>query len=549
MSKSTKRKSVVERKAITVDEQRAIQDLLGGKMQMKDAFQNQMARLGFGQPNLTEGAQYPLTRLTPSYFLFNSLYRGSWIVRKIIDTVPSDMMKNWVKVTSQVTPRDLKAFNQTLVKTRTREKILEGLRWGRLYGGAGALILIDGQDDFLDLPLNYDYIQPGDYKGLLVFDRWSGIFPKGELIRSISDPDFGLPKYYTITTELGDTITVHHSRIIRFQGRELPFWEKHAEMYWGESEVEVIYEELKKRDNTSANLAYLIFLANLRVLKMNDLGQLMGSTDERMKQVIYETVEAQNMLMSNMGVYLIDKEDDFETKAYSFSGINDVYESFMLDIAGACEMPVTKLFGRSPQGLNATGESDLEQYDETIEEKQRAFLAPALYKLLPIVAMSTWGAIPEDFDWEFNPVRSLNDKDRVELARTVTENVSQAVEAGLVSPRTALKELKQSSDLTGVWTNITDEDILKASDKLSTPEERESAGNQQEIAMKQGPASDPALGGEGEPPVSDTYQRPNWLDRFLRRKSNAVKSDMQTGIGNQNILHSTATGQSGTYQT
>lgn len=52
------------------------------KLYTTDAFQNQMARLGFGQPNLNEGAEYPLTRMGQNYTLFTSLYRSSWIVRK-----------------------------------------------------------------------------------------------------------------------------------------------------------------------------------------------------------------------------------------------------------------------------------------------------------------------------------------------------------------------------------------------------------------------------------------------------------------------------------
>ena len=49
-----------------------------------------------------------------------------------------------------------------------------------------------------------------------------------------------------------------------------------------------------------------------------------------------------------------------------------------------------------------------------------------------------------------------------------------ALNAGLVSKRTALKELKRQSERTGVWTNITDEDILKASDEIE--EEGEMGG-------------------------------------------------------------------------
>lgn len=442
-----------------------------------DAFTNNLARVGFGQPNLLEGTSYPITRMSYNYTLFSSLYRSSWIVRKIIDVVPSDMMKNWIRVHASVDPAGLRAFNRTIALTQTKEKILRGLQWGRLYGGAAGLILLKGQGDpdTLATPLDLRTIMPGDYQGLLVYDRWAGFVPDAKQIDDIMNPDYGLPEFYTLST--GDDMTtartykIHHSRIVRFPGRELPHWEKIAEQYWGESEIEIIYEELKKRDNTSYNIASLIYLANIRVLKMDDLGQLLATADPQQQRHLYDVLSAQNHLMSNMGLYVMDKEDEFDTKTYSFTGLNDVYESFQLDIAGAAEMPVTKLFGRAPAGLNATGENDLTQYDESIEEKQKAYLQPVLNKLLPVIATSAWGFIPDDFDWAFNPVRNLSDKDRVAVGKTLIDGVATLFDSGIISQQTALKELKQQEAVTGLFGgSITDEDIANADPDVYKPD-------------------------------------------------------------------------------
>ena len=446
------------------------------KIYTTDAFQNQMARLGFGQPNLANGAEYPITRLSQNYNLFTSLYRSSWIARKIIDVFPSDMLKNWIKITSNIEPSQIKKIESTVRKTGTKRKLKEGLKWARLYGGAAGLILIDGQDD-LSEPLDYDLIMPGSYKGLLVFDRWSGIYPDIELEDDINDTEFGLPKYYNISLSskstglsnmidsLKDVAKVHHSRIIRFEGRDLPEWERQGETYWGESELEIVLEELKKRDNTSFNIASLTFLANIRVLKMADLGQLLGAGSQQAKENLYSVIEAQNHLMSNMGIYVMDKDDDFSTEQYSFSGLSDIYESFMLDIAGACEMPVTKLFGRNPAGFNATGESDLTQYCDTVEEKQETYLMPVIDKLLPIICMSCLGSVPEDLDWEFNPFMSVSNKDLADLAQQMASPIFDAFSNGLINKSTALKELKQQADKTGMWSNITDELITQAEEE------------------------------------------------------------------------------------
>ena len=189
---------------------------------------------------------------------------------------------------------------------------------------------------------------------------------------------------------------------------------------------------------------------------------LLSLGDAQLQQDFYNAMQTINWMMNNSGMTIIGKDDEFDSKQYTFTGLNDVYESFMLDIAGACEIPVTRLFGRSPAGFNATGESDLTNYYDSIEEKQEAYLAPILDKLLPVIALSTWGMVPDDLDYEFNPLRKADPKENADLAKSMTESVITVFNANLISQQTALKELRQQSEMTGMWSNITDEDIADA---------------------------------------------------------------------------------------
>lgn len=432
-----------------------------------DAFSNRAARLGFGSPHLLEGTQYPLTRLTRDYILMVSLYRSNWIVRKIVDAKAEDMTKNWLQLTSQVTPEELDQFNKAIDDTVTQSKICDTLKWARLYGGAGALIVIEGHDD-LEKPLELEDVEPGSYKGLLVFDRWSGIYPGPRLVQDINDPvNFGLPEEYMITTDTAQTRSVHHSRVLRFAGRGLPRWEFMAEQYWGISEVEIMYDELKKRDNTSWNIASLMFRANLVGMKQKNLNQLLsglGSSPQAAAQ-FWSTFQAISEMMSNQGIVILPEDGGMETHSYSFGGIAEMYQNFMLDICGASEYTMTRLFGRTITGLGQSNEGDEHQYYAQISQMQKQQLDPQLKKLLPIVAMSTWGEVPDDFAWLYKPVRSLTDKDQSELAKTNTDSVIEVVNAGIVGRKTALKELQQQSDTTGMWTNITDEMIEEADDE------------------------------------------------------------------------------------
>src|ERR1700733_13061461 len=136
----------------------------------EDAYSNQAARLGFGTPSLTEGSEYPLSRFSNNYQALLSLFRESWLARRIIEVPAQDMVKAWPTITAELTPDDLKQFDRTLARTGTKKSILTTLKWARLFGGAGALLIIDGQEDMLSEPLDLDSIEIGSFGGLIPFD-------------------------------------------------------------------------------------------------------------------------------------------------------------------------------------------------------------------------------------------------------------------------------------------------------------------------------------------------------------------------------------------
>lgn len=437
-----------------------------GRKLTLDEFVNPLARSGAGMPNLLEATEYPLTRFTQNWQVLNSLYRSHWVVQKIINTIPQDMMKNGYDLQSDINPDQIQKISKIIRQTRLHSKILNGLYWGRLYGGAAGIIMIDGEADRMDEPLDLDRVMPGAFKGLLIMDRWSGIQPSADLITDITDPDFGMPEYYEVTLPEGQgVIRLHNSRVCRFSGREMPYLEKLAENYWGTSEMEHVFSELKKRDNVSWNIALLTFMANIRVMKMDGMEQLMAYGGDKSQQALYNTLEGLNMMLNNNGIQILGKDDSYESHQYTFSGLGEVYDRFMMDVSGACGIPVTKLFGRSPAGMNSTGDADMDNYYDTIEQSQESQLRPVLDKLLPIVCMSALGAVPDDLDYIFNPVRRPSNDEKQSLGSQQTAAVVQAYTAGLVSEKTALRELQGSSKLTGMWTNITDKQIEAASDQ------------------------------------------------------------------------------------
>lgn len=439
-----------------------------------DGYSNVPANLGAGANNLVQTANYVMERFTWDYYTLNILFRDNWIAKAIIEKPANEMLKNGFSIHSQIEPDKIDKIMNIWQKTKTQNKFLKCLKWARLYGGCLLIPMIENQGD-LSKPLDYETIMPDSYKGCFTIDRWSGVSPSIELVDNITDPDFGQPEYYDVSDNTtGKTFRIHHSRVIKMIGREMPYWEEIAETYWGASELEHVYTELKKRDDTSANISFLIFLANIRVFKMDGMSQMLSIGDQQAAQRVYETMKTMNHLMCNTGTLAIDKEEDFAMHGYSFTGINDVYESFMLDISGAAEIPVDKLFGRSPSGFNSGAET-LQNYYDTIDEKRETYVREPLEKIVKIITMSALGEIPDDIEIDFNPVRRPSDLEKSDIAQKNAQPIFDAYAGGLIGKGTALKELKQQSDITGLWTNITDEMIQEAynEDKRRETEENE----------------------------------------------------------------------------
>ena len=427
---------------------------IASNVQTNDAFGNTAARTGFGTLALTQGTDYTLTRTSEDYQLLTALYRDNWIVQNIVQLVPQDMCRKWFDVKTAADSKYLDKLERLVRKTHLRNKIYEGLCWGRLYGGAVGLIMIKGQED-LSIPIDINTVMPDSFLGLHILDRWSGVFPEGQIVTDPGDPDFGLPEYYTIRDANETYVTrVHHSRLVRFTGRVLPWQEQVMALYWGESEIESIFNEVVRRDNVAANIAELTFRANVEYREVEGLDQLLGIGNVEAQRRFWNMMQAQTILRSNQGISLVNRGDQVHTEQYTFAGLADVYDRVMMDVAGAARIPVTKLFGRSPAGMNATGEADTDNYYDYIDGVRETTLRPVLEKILPIMCLSAWGMVPDDLDIDFPPMRTPDEEKNASIAEKKAGTIIAAYNANLVDKETALKELQK---LDGVFDTITDE--------------------------------------------------------------------------------------------
>lgn len=492
-----------------------------------DAFRNLAARMGHNTPSLSEGAEYELVRWTNNYWLMLTLYRNHWISRRIVEKPAQDMCKAWPKLKCSLEPKDIESFDRTLRRTMTAARIQKTIKWSRLFGGAGALIAIDGQENKLDEPLDLDSIEPGSYRGLIPFDRWSGIAPGGEMASDINDPiTFNTPEFYIANSTNKTGMRIHASRILRFSGPEVPTPEYEASMYWGISELEICFEELRKRDNASWSILQLLFRAQILTQVNPQLAQMLSGATASMKaqQQFAAIIDAQNQLMSNNSMLVLPEEGKLESHQYTFGGVAEVYQQFQMDIAGAARIPVSILFGRTVSGLSQSNDADIRIYEQEIAQKQNEDLRPQLDKLYPIICMSEFGEIPDDLDIEFPSVRVLTEEEKSELAQKGGAAINEAFTAGIITQQVAGKEYKQLSDKTEIFTNLSDEDIEKMDNnfQLALETDLEQAGSGGEETGNKSPK---AKANDSLPTVeSEELKNPVGLLDWISNKINVWKA-------------------------
>jgi phage-related protein (TIGR01555 family) len=321
--------------------------------------------------------------------------------------------------------------------------------------------LIDGQD--MSTPMRIETVGKNQFKGFAVLDRWMVEPPLGDLIKEFG-PNLGKPKFYNI---IGDSLKlprqkVHHSRVIRFDGDDIPYYQRLAENGWGLSILEPLFDRLIQFDSATTGAAQLTSKAHLRTLKVKKLREIIAMGGQAYASLLSQ-ISQMRLFQQSEGITLLDAEDDFEVHPYTFTGHADMIQQFSSQLSGSLGIPVTRLFGVSPGGLNATGQSDLQTYYDKIKQLQSDNLKTDIIKTLNILHMSTLSKMPgQDLNFTFRTLWQIDASAKAEIASKNATTIGGIFTSGIVSRETALKELKQQSDETGVFSNITDEEIHEA---------------------------------------------------------------------------------------
>jgi phage-related protein (TIGR01555 family) len=438
----------------------------------EDGYVNLLNKYGTKQDN-SEAYKFEREPVIPDMQL-TGLYEGNGLFSKIIDTPAEEALKHGFDL--NLKSDEVNAFvEDALDDLEWEEKAATAIKWARLYGGALIVMLIDDGRG-LEEPVDWEHIRSIDelrvYERSIVQPDYASLYQQDYGGKGVGNrvSKFGQPEYYYVSSIYG-SFKVHESRCLVFRNGVLPEQTSNATyLFWGMPEYVRIRRALRETVTAHTDSVKLLERSVQAIYSMKGLASLL-TTDDGENQVLkrLQLVDTSRGLLNSIAIDSEGEQYDFKT--FQFSGVKDVIDATCNMLSALTNIPQTILFGRSPAGMNATGDSDFESYYNFVEKIQRLMLKRNLRTLLDIVfrAGIASGDVTEEPDYklEFNPLWSLSDTEQATVDQTKAQTA-------LVKAQTAQAYVDmQALDPTEVRRRLASDEEFDVEDIISEDDEND----------------------------------------------------------------------------
>lgn len=346
-----------------------------------------------------------------------------------------EMTRNWIEVKSRKDGDHDPAIDEmerALEKYDVKRLMHEAVRQDSMFGVAHIYIDTGARGDELAKPLFLDprKITKGSLKGLRVVDpTW--VYPAMYNTRWPLQEGFYKPQAWFV---MGDT--VHESRFMDIVSRPVPDILKPSYNFGGLSLTQLMEDYVTDWRDAKKNVIKLLRTLRMRGLKtdMDARLQSPGEFDKRIKLF--------TQYQDNFGIWAYDKEEELTHQQTSLSELSNLLSNYQDQLCMPARITNLKLLGNAPAGLNASGDSELATWHETVSGYQDGDMRRPLENIFKIIQLSEFGEINDDIYFEFRPLDEISEKERADIAKVRVETVAVAADSQLVSSEEAREALK-----------------------------------------------------------------------------------------------------------
>lgn len=387
----------------------------------QDGYSNLLNKYGTKQDNST-AYQYNQEIITNDMELIR-LYEGNGLFTKIIDRPSEEAVKHGFDI--DYGDEDITEYvDDRMDDLELEEKFATAEKWARLYGGSIIVMLVDDGRG-LEEPLDWSNVR--SIEELRVFERaivqpdYTSMYHFHFLDTINSNKPFGEPEYYQVFSIYG-YFTVHRSRCLVFRNGRLPEQTTNAiYRYWGIPEYVKIKRALRECITSHEDGVKLLERSVQAIYKMKNLANMLSTEDGENK--VLQRLQVIDMARGILNSIAIDTDgEDYDFKSLQMSGIKDVIDSTCNMLSAVTNIPQTILFGRSPAGMNSTGESDFENYYNMVENIQKQNMKANARTVIDLILKQGMleGKIPEvpKYKMKFAALWSMSDIEQANVEQT-----------------------------------------------------------------------------------------------------------------------------------
>ena len=483
--------------------QKRASDIADGKEQSdyhQDGYTNLLNKYGTAQDN-SMAYTYEQEPITPDLELVR-LYESNGLFTKIIDRPAEEAVKHGFDI--DYGDEDIAEYvDERLDELDFEDKFATAEKWARLYGGSIIVMLCDDGKG-LEEPLDWKNVR--SVEELRVFERaivqedYTSLynFHFKDSIRQ--NKPFGQPEYYHIFSMYG-YFTVHYSRCLIFRNGRLPEHTTNSiYKYWGIPEYVKIKRALRECITSHEDGVKLLERSVQAIYKMKNLANLLSTEDGEDK--VLQRLQVIDMARGILNSMAIDSEgEDYDFKTLQMSGVKDVIDATCNMLSAVTNIPQTILFGRSPAGMNSTGDSDLENFYNMVENIQKQNMKANARTLINLILKQGQleGKIKEVpmYKLKFAPLWSMSESEQASIAqmKVSAEQTKAAIaqtyiEAGVLDPSEVRKSLAKEGEF-DIEEVITEDDLDLPEDTFPPKEEERAAQSKEEAEDAPKPKEEP----------------------------------------------------------
>ncbi len=461
-----------------------------------------------------------------------ALYNFDGVAARVVDSVPEHSLRQGFTVSTGDSDEET-AILAALDGLHAVEMLKRAWTWGRLFGG-GAIYIGADDGNPPEEPLDESTLRRINW--LSDVDR-RDLYP----VEYDNDPEsarFGQPLTYQMNRMGGAravTMTVHHTRLIRFEGVTPTRRRRLQLLGWGDSVLQRCYAELMQMRGAFAASGDLVQQASQGVLKMRGLMDMMASdTDDLVKRRLWLMDQSRSIARSIL--LDADGEDFSRVDAGSLSGVADIMDRMVNLLAAVTKHPVTVLMGQAPAGLNATGDSDIRNWYDALQADRESTLRPRAGRIVELLLRSqegpTGGVVPKGWRVVFPPLWQSTPAEEADLrAKQATVDQAYITSQVLTPEEVALSRFRKEGYSTDTSIDL---DVRKAmidADKTAPPDAAKVDGKGVPVAVVMPLPLDVAqsIGLTNGEPVNDLHLTLAFLGRrdLVPWETDALKSALE----------------------